>query len=158
MLSRIARNDVVRSIRTGEVGLVKGWADHENLDRYGTIVDVELAKGKTMQANGLALEFVADAKVGKGDTSKVKAVWTFIAALFSTLWGALSGWSLADGYGTPLVTSAFVGYTAMYFVWRFLWYLTIRPKKTRIRLPRKQVQHPSGDQVGGFGPAGMHKR
>ncbi|AZS06726.1 membrane protein [Streptomyces phage Hiyaa] len=140
MLSKVARNDVVRVTRTGEVGLVKGWADHEKIDENGTIVDVELSLGKTVQANGLALEFVADAKP---KFSKAKSAWVLLAALIALSNGVWVGIDLTSRYGMTWWASFSLAVGSTMLVWKALYLLTIRPRKTSIRLPRKQVPHPS---------------
>ncbi len=142
MITRIARNDIVRLTRTGEVGLVKGWADHENLDRHGTIVDVEIAQGKVVQANGLALEFVANAKRGKNDYTLGQSVWVLVTLLASMAWGVYLGWLMNHQHHVPVITSVFVGFSAMYFAYNALWLYTIRPKKTRIRVPKMVTGYP----------------
>lgn len=143
MITRVARNDVVRVVRTGEVGTVKGWADHENLDRNGTILDVEVATGKKIQANGLALEFVADAKIDlKGGKL---AVW-WVSFLFT---GALSvwvAWNFHTDHNIDWLWTVMIGWFA-WSAWHNLLTLAfIKPRKTRVRLPKRQartVRHPS---------------
>lgn len=143
MITRIARNDVVRITRTGEVGTVKGWADHEDLERNGTILDVEVATGKRVQANGNALEFVADAKV---DLRGGKlAAWWVIFLLTGTL-AVWTAWGLHADHNVDWVWTVMIGWFAWSAWHNLLTLVFIKPRKTRVRLPKRetrQVRHPS---------------
>lgn len=143
MITRIARNDVVRITRTGEVGTVKGWADHEDLDRNGTILDIEVARGKKIQANGNALEFVADAKIDlKG--GKLAAWWVIFL-----LTGALAtwvGWNFHTAHHVDWLWTVMIGWFAWSAWHGLLVRFVIKPRKTSVRLPKRQtrtVRHPS---------------
>lgn len=134
MITRVARNDVVRVMRTGEVGLIKGWADHEDLDRHGTILDVAMGGGRTVQVNGHALEFVANAKTNL-QGGKLGAWW----ALFILTGAAavLVALNLQSKHDIGFLWTALIGW----FTWQtWLNMFTIaffKPRKTRIRLPRR---------------------
>lgn len=132
MITRVARNDVVRVLRTGEVGLIKGWVDHEDLTKNGTILDVSMGGGRTIQANGNALEFVARAKPVW--TVAKRWYWAFVT-LFTLVYGAYFGWSANDA-GMPLAASVFVGFSAHFFAYYALKAWTIYPRRTRITVPR----------------------
>lgn len=131
MITKIGRNDVVRITRTGEVGTVKGWADHEQLDRNGTIIDVEVALGKTVQANGLALELVAFAKLQSSKT----ATWAVI--LVSMAVSSWVGWTLADE-GTRVAVAVLVGFLTYPGVDRLLTSMFLR-KRVRVNLPKTKT-------------------
>lgn len=143
MITRIARNDVVRVKRTGEVGTVKGWADHEDLDRNGTILDVEVSRGRSVQANGLALEFVANAKREyKG--GRLAAWWVLWAV--TGLWAGWLAWTLNTENHTSIAMTVFVGSVTWSFWFTLLRLWLIDPRKTRVRLPKRQTRqavHPS---------------
>lgn len=98
MISKVGRGDVVRITRTGEVGTVKGWADHERLDQHGTIIDVQVSTEKTVQVNGLALDLVALAPL---KASKL-AIWTTVL-LALALASALSWQMQREGLDPWLV-------------------------------------------------------
>lgn len=136
---RVARGDVVRITRTGEVGTVKGWADHERLDQHGTILDVQVSAEKTVQANGRALEFVADAKL---NMTKPKAVWVLLVLLLSLGEGAWVSIYLHNDYGVGPITSAALGVGAAMLWWRSMYILTIRPHKTKLTLPANYTTVP----------------
>lgn len=129
MITKIARNDVVRLTRTGEVGVVKGWADHESLAANGTILDVEIGRGQTVQANGLALEFVADAKFKISQA----VAWPIIAVAGSA--SAYIGYTLSDTVNA--VTAAVVGGLAYPGFDRLLVRIFVKPRKTRLTLPKQ---------------------
>ena len=133
MITRVARNDVVRIVRSGEVGLVKGWADHERLAQNGTILDIEVAQGKTVQANGNALEFVA----------RAKPVWTRgkrwywgVVTLLTMVYGSYFGWLLAN-QGVGVMAAVFSGFSAYFFAYYGLKAWTVYPRRTRITLPAR---------------------
>lgn len=134
MITRVARNDVVRLVQTGEVGMVKGWADHENLAQHGTVVDVEVARGKCVQANGNGLEFVADARP---ELSRTKAVWVILAVLLSLASGSYTAWYLVHLYGLPVLGAMGLGVGEFMLMYRAAYVLTIRPRKTRLTLPAR---------------------
>lgn len=137
MITRIARNDVVRITQTNEVGLVKGWADHEKLAKNGTIIDIEIGRGQTIQANGNALEYVARAKP-EWNTAK-RWYWAFVT-LLTMAYGAYFGWLIAD-HGVDVIGSVFAGFSAHFFAYYALKGLTIYRRRTRINLP-KLSSHP----------------
>lgn len=132
MITKVARNDVVRLTRTGEVGLVKGWADHEKLAEHGTIIDVEIGRGQTIQANGDALEFVANAK------RKINpwAAWAIV--LVSLGISGFLTYSLVDEGVNAYVAGALGG-----FIYPGVDRMLVRmfvDKKSRITLPRVKRQ------------------
>lgn len=135
MITRVARNDVVRVIKTGEVGLIKGWADHEKLAQNGTILDVELSIGRTIQVNGLALEFVASAKL----KNSLWAQWLVI--LVSMSLASYIGWLVAQE-GVRVAIAVMLGSLVYPSLDRTLTSMFLR-KKTRISVPVKTVPHPS---------------
>lgn len=139
MITRVARNDVVRLTRTGEVGTVKGWADHERLAQHGTIIEIELSKDRAVQASGRELEFVADAKL---NPSKGKAVWIFVAMLLAVMLGGMTGTHLVLTYGVTWYGAFGCGVGMMAITWRTLYLFTIRPRKTRVNLPAQYVTKP----------------
>jgi hypothetical protein len=135
MITRIGRDDVVRVVRTGEVGIVKGWADHEQLDRNGTIIDVQISTEKIIQVNGLALDLVAFAKLKNSKLAMLATALVALAVTFAVTYKLaledVSGW-LIFGIGLSFYVSADRTLTAMFL-----------RKRVRINLPRKQVPHPS---------------
>jgi len=133
---RVARGDVVRITRTGEVGTVKGWVDHERLDQHGTILAIQVSTEKTVQANGRALEFIADAKP---KLSKAKAVWVLVVLLWSLAEAAWIGYYLNADYGLSWWGSTALGIGAGGLFWRSMYLFTIRPHKTRITLPARKT-------------------
>lgn len=131
MIAKVARNDVVRVLRTGEVGLIKGWVDHEDLTKNGTILDVAMGGGRTIQANGNALELVGRAKPTL--TRGKRWVWTFIAVL-AVAAGVYKGWDLS--HKLDVTESIFFGF-ATYFFWYYgLKGWLLYPRRTRITLPK----------------------
>lgn len=140
MISRVARNDVVRLRKNGEVGLVKGWADHEKLAN-GTIIDVDMGGGRTIQGDGNAFDYVARAKPV---WSTVKRVYWGIATWVTMAWGAYFGWRIAS-HGVDVTGSAFAGFSAHFFAYYSLKGMTIYSRRTRITLPKpvpRQVRPP----------------
>lgn len=135
MISKVARNDVVRVLRTGEVGLVKGWADHENLAANGTILDIAVGGGRTIQANGNALEFVARAKP---TWTTAKRVWWTFATLFAMAYGSYFGWIIAK-HDVGIASSVFVGFSAHFFAYYALKAWTVYPRRTRVTLPKTRT-------------------
>lgn len=132
MITRIARDDVVRITRTGEVGTVKGWADHEQLDQHGTILDVEVARGKTIQANGNALELVANAKL------KAHPLASLLVILAAAGVASLMGYELVSrGVGVWLAVS--IGLMLYPAYDRVLTAMFLR-RKTRVTLPKRKPQ------------------
>lgn len=132
MISKVARNDVVRVLRTGEVGLVKGWADHENLAANGTILDIAVGGGRTIQANGNALEFVARAKPTW--TTAKRWFWAFLI-LVAMAYGSYVGWYIAQ-HEVGIASSAFTGFSAYFFAYYTLKAWFIYPRRTRVTLPK----------------------
>lgn len=131
MISKVARNDVVRVIRTGEVGLVKGWVDHENLAKNGTIIDVATGGGRTIQANGNALEFVARAKPEL--TRGKRWAWGVIAVL-AVAAGVYKGWDLSSQL--DVAESIFFGFATFFFWYYGLKGMFLFPRRTRVTLPK----------------------
>jgi hypothetical protein len=131
MITKIGRNDVVRIMRTGEVGTVKGWADHEQLDHNGTIIDVEVAQGKTVQANGLALELVALAKLQNSKLAMWATILTALAITFAVTY------RLAQEGVSPLLIVA-VGLSFYVSVDRALTAMFLR-KRVRVSLPKTKT-------------------
>lgn len=140
MITKVARNDVVRVIRTGEVGLIKGWADHENLAANGTILDVAMGGGRTIQANGNALELVGRAKpvVTRGK----RWVWAMIVATALAA-GVYKGWDLSHKLDTT--ESIFFGFTTWFFWYYGLKGWLLYPRRTRVTLPKAK---PVGTKTG----------
>lgn len=100
MITRIARGDVVRLIRTGEVGTVVGIVEHDELETRGTLLDVQVAKEKKVTANGNALEFVAHAKLKSHPAALAFVVLLTIAVT------SLIGWALVrEGTGVWFAVS-----------------------------------------------------
>lgn len=133
MITRVGRNDVVRHTATGEVGLVKGWADHEKLAQNGTILDVDMGRGRTIQGNGNAFEFVARAKPTW--TRAKRWFWGF-ATLVTMAYGSYFGWQAAQK-GLDTVSSVFVGFSAHFFAYYSVKVWTVYPKRVRITLPAR---------------------
>ena len=140
MITRIGRNDVVRVRRTGEVGTIKGWADHEMLDQYGTILDVQVSTEKVIQVNGHALDLVAFAplKAGKLATWAVILVAGSMSAFLTyKLDQDLSAWVAAAIGGSFYVTFD-----------KMLSAMFLR-KRVRVTLPKTaQGRNPSRPSVG----------
>jgi len=141
-VSRVARGDVVRLIRTGQVGVIRGWADHERLAQNGTILDVDLGGGQTVQANGRALDFVADAY-------RRVPVWrVWVGLILSAAGGGVITFDQQVNHGNPIWMAAGIGWLfvqALYGAWHSM---LIRPRKTRITLPAKVVVRPGTRGVG----------
>lgn len=153
MITRVARNDVVRYIRTGEVGLVKGWADHERLAQNGTILDVAISAEKTIQGNGNAFEFVAH---GKPVMSVIRTTWTLIALTLTGLLAAWIGFWLWHDHGVSLLGSVTLGIASWLMHWQAVYLLTLRPRRTRIALPAR-VKVAKGVRAQGQPPTGTYK-
>lgn len=131
MITRIARNDVVRLTRTGEVGTVDGWADHNKVN--GTVIDVRLSADKVITAGTGALEFVADAKL---NLTKTKAVWVSLAGLLCLADGAWTATYLGRDYGVPWWLGALLGLGVSAMAWKAV-YLAARPRKARLTQPAR---------------------
>lgn len=134
MITRVARNDVVRVLRTGEVGLIKGWADHEQLAKHGTVLDISMGGGRTVQANGNALEFVARAKI---EWSRPLRAWQLFLLVTTMAYGSWVGYGLVDDYDVSITTGVFVGYMAQFFSYFTMKAWTMYPKRTRVTLPKR---------------------
>lgn len=133
MITRIARNDVVRLTRTGEVGTVDGWADHNKVG--GTVIDVRLSTDNVVVTNAAALEFVADAKL---NMSRTKAIWVVLAALLTLADGAWTTTYLHRDYGVPWYLGAILGVGVSMVAWKAV-YLVLRPRKARLTQPARTV-------------------
>lgn len=134
MITRIARNDVVRVMRTGEVGTVKGWADHENLGpTTGTIIDVKVSRDRTVQATGPALELVANAK-REYRGRRLAAWWTLF--VLTGLFSGWVAWNINHENHTSIAVTTFFGLSAwsMWFTVLRAWLLD--PRKVWVRSPR----------------------
>lgn len=142
MISRVARDDVVRLRKNGEVGLVKGWADHEKLAN-GTIVDVDMGGGRTVQGDGYAFDYVARAKPV---WSTAKRVYWTIVTWVTMAYGAYFGWLIA-GHGVGVAGSVFAGFSAHFFAYYALKGLTIYRRRTRINLPKLPARQARPPQV-----------
>lgn len=134
MITRIGRDDVVRVLSTGEVGTVKGWADHELLAQHGTIIDVQVSKEKTIQVNGRGLELVAYAKLRPSRLAGWSVV--LVAAALATY----SAYRLRQD-GTDLFVTVCVGIMMYSGLDRILTGLFLR-KRTRVNLPADYVTVP----------------
>jgi len=132
MITRINIGDVVRLTRTGEVGTVRGLVDHTDLARHGTILDVQLSTEKVIQANGLALEFVAPAKL-KASRWALVAVFALSALVSGTL-----GYYLAD-QGVPVWLAVLFGMLLYPTFDRGYTQMFLRPRKQKVTLPPTRV-------------------
>lgn len=150
MIYKVARNDVVRLIRTGEIGTVKGWADHEHFDANGTILQVQVSTEKVVQGNAKAFEFVAYAKPKKTTGRKV---YGWVSLVLSVLFGVYIGWALVNEYGAPVSLGASLGFANL-LAWLVALGYLVRPRRTRLKLP---TSNKSYDEVIIGGPTRLGK-
>lgn len=128
MITRVAVNDVVCVVKSGEVGTVQGWAYHKRLKSGAVNVQISATDTRTYQPS--ELEFVANAKI-QLTGGKLATYWVVFLAT-----GALAAWtslSLRSDYGLDWFWTGFVGFS----VWT-LWHrlgtsLLVKPRKTRVK-------------------------
>lgn len=132
MLTKIARGDVVRLIRTGEVGTVRGWADHDAID--GTVIDVRVSTEKVVNGNANAFEFVAHARPVM---TTARTVATIVMLVLAMAGGAWVGFGL-NGYGVPVFSASAQGFITAW-LWLVLFGIYSRPRKTSVRQPTRKV-------------------
>lgn len=124
---RVAKNDVVRIKRTGEVGTVEGWAEHARLKSAAINVKVSAQDSRTLTVG--ELEFVADAKPVM---TKVKSWATLVLLALALVGGGWVGWSLWTEFDMAWYGSAAIGMFT-FMGWFRAFHLTfLRPRKTKV--------------------------
>lgn len=148
MLTRVARNDVVRSVHTGEVGTVDGWADHARIN--GTIVDVRFSNTDIRPCGVANLEFVASAKPKMTGPRSFIVLAVFAATLAA---GTLTSYDLTAYYGLPWYTATVLGMGEILLLWQVVYVAWLRPTKTRMTQPT-QVTAVKGERGKSKPPVG----
>jgi len=128
MLRKAARNDVVRLTESGEVGTVRGWADHATIN--GTVLDIQFSRTDVRTLGAEKLEFVASAKAAQTTARKV---WGWLSLILSAAGGSWIGWNLR-GYGVPIDIAVIQGFITAW-LWLVMFGLWSRPRKTRMTQP-----------------------
>lgn len=134
MITRIARGDVVRITKTGEVGTVSGIADHDDVAKNGTLIDVKVSTAKSVTANGRELEFVANAKI---ENKRAAVVFVIVLTLVAT---SMYGYVLASS-GVEIWFSVLTSLILCPALDRIYSAMFLHPRKTTVSLP-KQVANP----------------
>lgn len=132
MLTKIARNDVVRLTASGEVGTVDGWADHNKIN--GTVLDVRFSTRDVRTLTGDKLEFVAHAKP---PVTTTRTVMSLVMIVLSMAGGVWVGFSL-NGYGVPVFSASVQGFITAW-LWLAMFGIWSRPRKTSVRQPVRRV-------------------
>lgn len=136
MITRIARGDVVRVNKTGEVGTVAGIADHDGIEKKGTLIDVKVSGEKTIVANGNELDFVANAPLNKDKKARL-----IFVVLLSIAVSSMTGLALANA-GVAVWFAGSVGAMVYPSMDRMYTTMFLRPRKTSVRRPKQTVANP----------------